>query len=131
VLLGPTVTVAGRIATVSLLLVLRVCADSTLRPLNLQPKHSARDGPIPRIGEYATGNAADVTQAHALLHGDEKAVLGDDGYKGLGKRAENVDKAIDWHTAICPSVRTTPTKNPLGRAHEKLEKARASVRAQV
>lgn len=31
-----------------------------------------------------SGNVADVTQAHALLHGGEKAVLGDAGYQGVG-----------------------------------------------
>jgi len=77
------------------------------------------------------GNVADVTQTHALLHGGEKAVLGDAGYQGVGKRAENADKAIDWHVAMRPSVRKTLKKNPLGRATEKLEKAKASVRAKV
>jgi IS5 family transposase len=77
------------------------------------------------------GNVADVTQAHALLHGGEKSVLGDAGYQGIGKRAENVDKAIDWHVAMRPSVRKTLKKNPLGRAREKLERAKASVRAKV
>ena len=77
------------------------------------------------------GNVADVTQAHALLHGGEKAVLGDAGYQGVGKRAENADKQIDWHVAMRPSVRKTLKKNPLGRAKEKLEKAKASVRAKV
>jgi transposase, IS5 family len=77
------------------------------------------------------GNVADVTQANALLHGGEKAVLGDAGYQGMGKRPENADKQIDWHVAMRPSVRKTLKKNPLGRAKEKLEKAKASVRAKV
>lgn len=77
------------------------------------------------------GNVADVTQTHALLHGGEKAVLGDAGYQGVGKRAENAGKQIDWHIAMRPSVRKTLKKNPLGRAKEKLEKAKASVRAKV
>ena len=77
------------------------------------------------------GNVADVTQAHALLHGGEKTVLGDAGYQGVGKRAENADRQIDWHVAMRPSVRKTLKKNPLGRAKEKLEKAKASVRAKV
>jgi len=77
------------------------------------------------------GNVADVVQTHALLHGGEKAVLGDAGYQGVGKRAENADKAIEWHVAMRPSVRKTLKKNPLGRAREKLEKAKASVRAKV
>ncbi len=77
------------------------------------------------------GNVADVVQTHALLHGGEKAVLGDAGYQGVGKHAENADKAIDWHVAMRPSVCKTLKKNPLGRAWEKLEKAKASVRAKV
>ena len=77
------------------------------------------------------GNVPDVVQAHALLHGGVKAVLGDAGYQGVGKRAENVGKAIDWHVAMRPSVRKTLKKDPLGRAREKLETAKASVRAKV
>jgi len=77
------------------------------------------------------GNVADVTQTYALLHGGEKAVLGDAGYQGVGKRPENADKQIDWHVAMRPSVRKALKKNPLGRAKEKLEKAKASVRAKV
>jgi transposase, IS5 family len=77
------------------------------------------------------GNVNDVTQAHALLHGGEKAVLGDAGYQGVGKRPENVDKAVDWHTAMRPSVRKALKKNTLGRAKEKLEQTKASVRAKV
>ena len=77
------------------------------------------------------GNVADVTQAHALLHGGEKAVLGDAGYQGVAKRPENAGKEIDWHTAMRPSVRNVLEKNPLGRAKEKLEQAKASVRAKV
>jgi IS5 family transposase len=77
------------------------------------------------------GNVADVTQAHALLHGGEKAVLGDAGYQGVAKRAENAGKAIDWHTAMRPGKRKVLKKNSLGRALEKLEKTKASVRAKV
>ena len=58
-------------------------------------------------------------------------MLGDSGYQGVGKRAENADNAIDWHVAMRPSVRNTLKKNPLGRAREKMEKAKASVRAKV
>jgi IS5 family transposase len=77
------------------------------------------------------GNVADVTQAHALLHGGETAVLGDAGYQGVAKRPENAGQAIAWHTALRPSVRKALKKNPLGRAKEKLEQAKASVRAKV
>lgn len=59
------------------------------------------------------GNVGDVTQTRALLHGGEKAVLGDAGYQGVGKRAENADKAIDWYVAMRPSLLKTLKKNPL------------------
>lgn len=77
------------------------------------------------------GNVSDVTQTHNLLHGDETMVFGDAGYQGADKRPENVDKAIIWHIAMKRSVRKAMKKNPLGRAREKLEKAKASVRAKV
>lgn len=77
------------------------------------------------------GNVADVTQAHALLHGGETMVLGDAGYQGVGKREENIGKAITWHTAMHPGLRRTLKKNPARRAKEKLEQAKASVRAKV
>lgn len=64
------------------------------------------------------GNVYDVTQAHALLHGGEKAVLGEAGYQGVAKRAENIKKAIDWHTAMRPGLRKKLKKNPLGRSRE-------------
>lgn len=78
-----------------------------------------------------SGNVADVTQAHALLHGGETAVLGDAGYQGVGKREENAGKEIAWHTAMRPGKRKTLKKNALDRATEKLEMTKASVRAKV
>ena len=41
-------------------------------------------------------NVADVTQAHALLHGDETAALGDASYCGVEKRSENIGKSVTW-----------------------------------
>jgi IS5 family transposase len=77
------------------------------------------------------GNVADVTQAHALLHGDEIAALGDAGYQGVEKRAENVGKAVTWHVAMKRSLRKALPKNKAGRQQEKLEHLKASVRAKV
>jgi IS5 family transposase len=77
------------------------------------------------------GNVSDVTQAHALLHGDEKFAYGDAGYQGVEKRAENADTDITWHVAMKRSVRKALKKNPLGKAKERLEKVKASVRAKV
>lgn len=45
-------------------------------------------------------NAHDVTQAHALLHGEGQQVYGGSGYLGAGKREENKDKDVEWVIAM-------------------------------
>jgi IS5 family transposase len=77
------------------------------------------------------GNVADVTQAGSLLHGDESAALGDAGYQGVEKRAENLGKSVTWHVAMKRSKRKALPKSKLGRMLEKLEHLKASVRAKV
>jgi len=77
------------------------------------------------------GNVSEVTQAHALLHGDETAALGDAGYQGVEKRPENVGKAVTWHVAMKRSKCKALPKKKLGRMTEKLEHLKASVRAKV
>ena len=77
------------------------------------------------------GNVSDVTQAHALLHGDEVAAMGDAGYQGVEKREENLGKNVNWHVAMKRSKRKALSNNKLGRATEKLEHLKASVRAKV
>ena len=77
------------------------------------------------------GNVADVTQAHALLHGNEIAALGDAGYQGVEKREENRGKSVTWHVAMKRSKRKALPNNKLGRMLEKLEHLKASVRAKV
>lgn len=77
------------------------------------------------------GNVSDVTQAHALLHGDEVAAMGDAGYQGVEKREENLGTKVTWHVAMKRSKRKALLKNKLGRMTEKLEHLKASVRAKV
>jgi IS5 family transposase len=77
------------------------------------------------------GNVSDVTQAHALLHGDEVAAMGDAGYQGVEKREENLGKSVTWHVAMKRSKRKALPNNKLGRMTEKLEHLKASVRAKV
>ncbi|WP_426078759.1 IS5 family transposase [Janthinobacterium sp. PSPC3-1] len=77
------------------------------------------------------GNVADVTQAHALLHGDETAALGDAGYQGVEKRPENIGKSVTWQVAMKRSKRKALPNNKLGRLPEKLGHLKASVRAKV
>ena len=44
---------------------------------------------------------ADVAQAHALLHGEEKLGLGDAGYQGVDKRPEVIARCtqVQWIVA--------------------------------
>lgn len=77
------------------------------------------------------GNVADVTQAHTLLHGDEVAALGDAGYQGVEKRAENQGKSVTWHVAMKRAKRKALPDDELGRMRETLECLKASVRAKV
>jgi IS5 family transposase len=77
------------------------------------------------------GNVSDATQAHALLHGDKTAALGDAGDQGVEKRSENVGKAVTWHVAMKRSKRQALPSNKPGRMVEKLEHLKASVRAKV
>ena len=67
------------------------------------------------------GNVSDVTQAHALLHGDEVAAMGDAGYQGVEKREENLGKNVIWHVAMKRTKRKALPNNKLGRMTEKLE----------
>ena len=76
-------------------------------------------------------NVADVTQAHALLHGEERDVLGDAGYQGVEKREENQDRQINWHVAMRPGKRRALGTDRLGRLLEQYEQAKARIRAKV
>ena len=76
-------------------------------------------------------NEHDVTQAHALLHGDEEAVFDDSGYLGADKRVENEGNKAQWHVAMKPSQRRAIADKGIRKTIERLEKLKASVRAKV
>lgn len=76
-------------------------------------------------------NVHDVTQAQALLHGEETDVFGDAGYQGVEKREENLDLPVNWHIAMRPGKRKALPGTPLGELLEQVEKAKASIRAKV
>jgi transposase, IS5 family len=75
-------------------------------------------------------NVNDVTQAGALLHGQEEVAFGDAGYRGVDKRAEA--QGPQWHVAMRPGERNTlnPFIAPQFEALT-LEKWKASIRAKV
>jgi len=76
-------------------------------------------------------NVSDITQAHALLHGDETTAFGDAGYQGVERRQENEKSAVTWHVALRPGKRRTLPDTKAGRLREQLEKLKASIRAKV
>ena len=76
-------------------------------------------------------NMHDVTQTHALLHGEERHVHGDAGYVGAEKRGENQNTAVTWHIAMRPGTRRALPNTPLGQILEKIEYAKAQIRAKV
>ena len=79
-------------------------------------------------------NAHDVTQARALLHGQEEVVFADSGYRGVEKRQEIQDKhaGVDWEIAMMPGKRKALDKTKASQAlTDRIEKIKASIRAKV
>ena len=74
-------------------------------------------------------NVNDVTQGHALLHGEEQVVFADAGYQGADKREEAT--GVAWHVAMRPGKRKAIRHTPWGSLVEQAEKLKASVRAKV
>ena len=64
-------------------------------------------------------NAADVTQACVLLHGDETEAWGDAGYQGVDKRPENRGCDVAWQVAMAKrcSIGTAPRRRPRSARH--------------
>lgn len=77
------------------------------------------------------GNVSDISQAEALLHGDETDVFGDAGYQGVEKREENIEVPVTWRVAMKPGKRKTLPGTALGNLLERIAHAKASIRAKV
>ena len=78
-----------------------------------------------------SANVSDVTQAHALLHGKERVVIGDAGYQGVEKREENLGRPVHWEVAMRPGKRKALPATDIGILEEKIEQLKASIRAVV
>lgn len=78
-------------------------------------------------------NEHDVTQTHALLHGEEKQVYGDSGYLGAGKREENKDKDVDWVVAMRHGTRRKhrDSGTEKGQLIDQMEKLKSQIRSKV
>lgn len=77
-------------------------------------------------------NVNDVTQAGALVHGEESDVFADAGYQGVAKREETQGIEVNWHVAMRPGKRKVLDKaTPTGRVLDELEHVKARIRAKV
>ena len=75
-------------------------------------------------------NVNDVTQAGALLHGDEQDAFGDAGYRGVHKREEA--HGPRWHVAMQPGKRRQlDPASKWAQLLERAEQLQASIRAKV
>ncbi|MEI6535951.1 MAG: IS5 family transposase [Verrucomicrobiaceae bacterium] len=78
-------------------------------------------------------NVADIAQAHALLHGQEKEVFADAGYQGVEKREEMapIREDIEWHVAAKRGKVRAMAEGLVKELSLLYEKAKAQVRARV
>jgi transposase, IS5 family len=75
-------------------------------------------------------NVGDITQAGALLHGEEEVAFGDAGYRGVNKREEA--QGPRWHVAMQPGKRRKlDLTRKWARLLEQAEQLKARVRAKV
>ncbi|MBZ0299794.1 MAG: IS5 family transposase [Anaerolineae bacterium] len=86
---------------------------------------------ITHTGVTPVANAADVSQAHALLQAEEADAWGDAGYQGVEKREENLTSPVKGVVALRPGKRRALPDTERGRSDEQIEKLKASVRAKV
>lgn len=84
----------------------------------------------PRLFPSTAANTSDVTETHALLHGEESCVFADAGYLRAGKRPENQDIGLDWYVAARPST-VTRMYESLQACARRLEHLKSSVRSKV
>ena len=76
-------------------------------------------------------NANDVTQANALLHGQEVEAYGDSGYQGADKRAD-ARSDVRWHVAMRPGKRKGLDKSQLKeRLVDEIQRINARIRAKI
>lgn len=75
-----------------------------------------------------SANVHDIVAAETLLHGKEKHVWGDAGYRGIEKREEHEGRNVDWFIAERPGKRKLLEE---GSSEFNLEKTKAQVRAKV
>jgi len=75
-------------------------------------------------------NMSDITQAQALLQGDETRAFGYAGYQGVEKR-QQIRRSVKWHAALRPGKRLALRDTKPGRMRKQPEELKARVRAKV
>jgi len=79
----------------------------------------------------SSGNANDVVEGNALLHGEKSEVFADAGCQGAHKRADARD-GVNWHVAMRPGKRVALDKTkPVNQLIDELERLQATIRAKV
>ena len=77
-------------------------------------------------------NVNDVTQPHALVHGEEADVFADVGYQGVENGDATQDILTRWYVALCPGLRRLlDTTSPKGAIAEEMEQVKVQIRAKV
>ena len=78
-------------------------------------------------------NEADINEAHALLHGQEKVVYADAGYTGVEKREEiaAAHPEVEWRVATKRGKIKALPEGEIKALTQELEKRKAQVRAGV
>ena len=77
------------------------------------------------------GHVHDINKGHALLHGQERIVFADAGYRGIEKRSDAMPQ-VRWYVAMRPGKRKALDKsNAADALLEAAEKLKAGVRAKV
>ena len=87
--------------------------------------------PIVHSVHTTAANEHDVTQAHHLLHGDEKRVFADAGYQGVEKRPEHADRDTRWYIAMRPGTRRALSDSAEDIETKAIERLKSKLRAHV
>jgi IS5 family transposase len=75
-------------------------------------------------------NVHDLSVVEQLLHGKEKHVFADSGYRGIEKRSRR--KRVRWSIAMTPGKRKAlDVSKPIDALKDKVEYVKASIRAKV
>lgn len=92
----------------------------------------AKSGLVHSVSGTAA-NVADIAQAHAVLHGEEKEVYADAGYTGVEKRPEIATRntGVQWRVAAKRGKVKAMAEGTLKSLTMQLEKLKARVRARV